>query len=302
LGRGPDARLIDARAPLDAATAAFLDRNAAVFDLVHAGAAAHCTDWGVGSGASVNMQQALDQLNPVRSLASLEILRARQRWGNQDSLHGQEDFLDALTLGRNVTHDHPILVVALVQSSIEQMVLTHWAQLLPTTPADQLAALPDRLKQLPDSPSMADMIRAEHLYAVNSSSAPPGVVAGMAPFYDSVAASLDQNPSPTPEAFQKMLNDGIAKIAPASAVSRQLAQILAPSLARAYISISAARAMGEMFRAGIAVVHEGEGAVGRSVDPFGQGPFEYAATPPGFELRSKLQRNGKPVKLDFGTR
>ncbi|MGD0771148.1 MAG: hypothetical protein ABSB42_23425 [Tepidisphaeraceae bacterium] len=300
LGRGPDARLIDAKAPLNADTAAFLERNAAIFDLVHAGTLAHSTDWGVGSGDSVNMQQAMNQLGPVRSLASLDVLRARQRWSVQDSLHGQEDLLDALTLGRNVAHDHPILVVNLVQVGIEAMVLTHWAQLLPTMPAEQLAALPDRLKQLPDSPSMADMIRAEHLYAVNSSNTPAEAVAGMAPFYDSVAASLDQNPTPTPEAFQKMLDDGIAKIDPSSAISRQMAQILAPSLARAYNSISAARAAGEMFKTGIAVVHDGEGAVGRSVDPFGQGPFEYAHTSQGFELRSKLQRNGKPVKLDFG--
>jgi hypothetical protein len=300
LRRGPDARRIDASAPLNADTAAFLDRNAAIFDLVHVGAAAHSTDWGVGSGITVNMQQALDQLSGVRSLASLDVLRARQRWSIQDSLHGQEDMLDALTLGRNVTHDHPILVVILVQVGIEQMVLTHWAQLLPTTPAEQLAALPDQLKQLPDSPSMADMIRAEQRYAVNSSNVPAGVAAGMAPFYDSVAASLDQNPTPTPDAFQKTLDDGIAKIGSSSPTSRQMAQILLPSLARVYNTISAVRATREMFRTGIAVVHDGEGAVVRSVDPFGQGPFEYAHIAQGFELRSKLQWNGNAVKLDFG--
>jgi RNA polymerase sigma factor (sigma-70 family) len=300
LGHGSDARRIDANAPLNAATAAFIDRQAAIFDLVHAGAVAHSTDWGAGSGNSINMQQALDQLNGVRSLATLDVMRARQRWSEHDSLHGQGDLLDALALGRNVTHDHPILVVILVHVSIEQIVLTHWAQLLPTTPGEQIAVLPERLKQLPASPSMADMIREEQRYALNSSNAPAGVAAGMAPFYDSVAGSLDQNPTPTPEAFQKMLDDGIAKIDVSFPIIRQLAQILAPSLARAYNSVSVARATGEMFRTGISVVHEGEGAVGRSVDPFGEGPFEYAHTPQGFELRSKLQRDGKPVKLDFG--
>jgi hypothetical protein len=122
----------------------------------------------------------------------------------------------------------------------------------------------------------------------------------MAPFYDSVAASLDQNPTPTPDAFQKTLDDGIAKIGSSSPTSRQMAQILLPSLARVYNTISAVRATREMFRTGIAVVHDGEGAVVRSVDPFGQGPFEYAHIAQGFELRSKLQWNGNAVKLDFG--
>ena len=297
---GRDARRIDPSALLDAGTAAFLDREADIFDLIHAGAAAHSTEWGIGSGISVNSQQVLNQLSGVCSLAILDVLRARQRWSNHDSLHGQEDLLDAMALGRNVAHVHPILVVVLIQVSIEQMVLTRWAQLLPTTPAEQLAALPDRLKQLPDPPRMADMIRAEQRYAVESSNVPVAITAGMAPFYDFVAASLDQNPMPTREAFQKTLDDGIAKMGVSSPSSRQMAQILVPSFVRAYEMFSVVRTTREMFRTGIAVAHDGEGAVGRSVDPFGHGPFEYARTSRGFELRSKLQRDGKPVILDFG--
>ena len=92
---------------------------------------------------------------------------------------------------------------------------------------------------------MAGMIRAEHSYAVNSSNAPAAAVANMAPFYDFVSASLDKNPSPTSEEFQKMLDDGLAKIGQSQTIGRQLAQILTPSLARAYNSISIGRATGE---------------------------------------------------------
>src|ERR1700722_4318379 len=152
LGDGPDGRRIDPSGPLNAGPAAFLYRNLGVLDLVHAGAVAHSTDWGVGSGDGVDMQTALDQLNGVRALANLDVLRGREKCGEGDYAGGEQDFLDALALGRNVEHRDPILVVELVGSGIERTVLIHWASLLPKTPADQLAGLADRVKQLPEGP------------------------------------------------------------------------------------------------------------------------------------------------------
>jgi len=298
LQRGPDSKRINADAPLDAATAAFLDRNSGIFDLLHAGALAHSSDWGVGSGPGVTMQTALNQLGAVRSLAELEVLRARQRFQLADYPGGQQDMLDALALARNTARDHPMVVVMLVEARNEQVIFTRWAHMLPTTPGKQLAALPGDLKELSTAPGMADIIRAEQGYAVNSSNAPPAFVGGMAPFYDSVSAALNKNPLPSQQKFQRMLDDGASQVQ--NPTSHPLVEILIPSLARAYDTISDVRATAEMFKTGIAVLLNGEKAVGQSIDPFGNGPFEYVKTAQGFELRSKLLRSGKAVTLDFG--
>ena len=47
-------------------------------------------------------------------------------------------------------------------------------------------------------------------------------------------------------------------------------------------------------------VLSGQGALAKHPDPFGQGPFEYKVLPQGFELRSKLTIDGKPVTLTVG--
>jgi RNA polymerase sigma factor (sigma-70 family) len=298
LRQGTDSQRFNPDAPLDAATAAFLARNADIFDLVHAGATAHSTEWGIGSNARLNMETALNQLGAVRDLVGLSVLRARQRSNNRDFGGAQRDMLDALALPRNIAHDHPLLIVMLVDAGCEDIVFTHWAQLLPTTPPNELLTLPDAFKELPAPPNMAETIRAEQRYAMSSSNVPPAIAAAMAPFYDFVAAALDKNPAPTQEEIRTALNDGLGRVGDATA--RQLVQILIPSLTRAYNTISATRTTEVMFKTGITVVENGKNAVDKSADPFGEGPFDYVQTPHGFELRSKLQRDGKPVTLDFG--
>jgi hypothetical protein len=60
-----------------------------------------------------------------------------------------------------------------------------------------------------------------------------------------------------------------------------------------------------MLRAAIAVVQHGQQALSREEyrDPFGDGPFKYAAFDGGFELSSKLMdRQGKPASLTVGRR
>jgi hypothetical protein len=56
-----------------------------------------------------------------------------------------------------------------------------------------------------------------------------------------------------------------------------------------------------MLASAIEVVLHGEAAAAKSRDPFGGGgPFGFRETPGGFELISKLQRDGAPVKLVVG--
>jgi hypothetical protein len=55
-----------------------------------------------------------------------------------------------------------------------------------------------------------------------------------------------------------------------------------------------------LFRAALAVVQGGPGRLKDIPDPFGDGPCEYRALGKGFELKSKLLYEGKPVTLTVG--
>ena len=57
-----------------------------------------------------------------------------------------------------------------------------------------------------------------------------------------------------------------------------------------------------MLLAGIAIAESGPAKLADFKDPFGPGPFEYKALNPGFELKSKLLFEGKPVTLVIGQR
>jgi hypothetical protein len=55
-----------------------------------------------------------------------------------------------------------------------------------------------------------------------------------------------------------------------------------------------------MLLASVAVVESGPDALKGIKDPFGDGPFEYKSLDTGFELRSKLVYENKPVTLAIG--
>jgi hypothetical protein len=55
-----------------------------------------------------------------------------------------------------------------------------------------------------------------------------------------------------------------------------------------------------LFRAAINIVKGGPEKVKETMDPFGDGPFEYRAIEGGFELKSKFKFKGQPVTLTVG--
>src|SRR5262249_47277332 len=57
-----------------------------------------------------------------------------------------------------------------------------------------------------------------------------------------------------------------------------------------------------LFKAALAVVQGGPDKLKDIKDPFGDGPFEYRALDKGFELKSKLLYNERPVTLTVGQR
>ena len=60
------------------------------------------------------------------------------------------------------------------------------------------------------------------------------------------------------------------------------------------------RARLALLEAAVDVARNGREALAKHRDPFGTGPFEYVARPQGFELRSALQIDGKPVTFIAG--
>ena len=55
-----------------------------------------------------------------------------------------------------------------------------------------------------------------------------------------------------------------------------------------------------LFKAALAVVQSGPDKLKDIKDPFDDGPFEYRALDKGFELKSKLTHQEKPVTLTVG--
>jgi hypothetical protein len=55
-----------------------------------------------------------------------------------------------------------------------------------------------------------------------------------------------------------------------------------------------------MFKAALGVVQRGPDTLKHSIDPFGNGPFEYQVLENGFELKSSLRYQEKPVTLTIG--
>jgi hypothetical protein len=288
---------LDADSPLDDATINILSKHAQLFQLLHAGAVSGSTDWGIGDGT--DFQRLMSQLPDARLLANLAILHARWRWSLQDFAQAQNEFLDTLALERNITRDHPILVVKLVQIAVEENVLTHWAKLLPTAPAAQLAILPDQLAHLPALNNFAEVMQAEQAFAASRKQQPPEIAKALAPFYDAAGKLIDQTPAPSSAQLKTDLQDAAARLPDANA--RAMANILASSLSVFGAELRGEQIYLEMFKTGITIFRDGPATVRNSSDPGSNGPFDYSKTGNGFELTSKLVLHTKPVKLSFGS-
>jgi len=78
-----------------------------------------------------------------------------------------------------------------------------------------------------------------------------------------------------------------------------LAPFLAPLMPEARHDEATAHCRLEFLKAGIDVLRRGEKALRDHPDPYGKGPFEYAAHDGGFELRSQLVYF-VPIRLGFG--
>jgi len=78
------------------------------------------------------------------------------------------------------------------------------------------------------------------------------------------------------------------------------AQTVGPAFRQARVPMAVVEAKGAMLRCAINNLTQGEAAVAKSKDPFGDGPFGYNKTATGFELTSQLKQRDQAVKLIVG--
>jgi hypothetical protein len=302
--KGPDEALIDRDAPLDARTAKFLTTNEKIFALLHEAAVNDQPEW---TDTTDDMQALLNDMNPLRSLANVGLLRARWLMQQNQPMQAVDQIVDVMVLGRNVDRFRPVLVASMVSVGIGEAAMSQLAEILPTLPRDVLTTLPDRLKQLPPTIAFADLMRGEQQFGGGMLAKQMNGAAGaktfdaMSPFYEAVRKASEESPPLSSEEFKKKATEAIGAIEKDQQVSKMLAQTLVSSFSAFYGTYNIHRAHRAMLDAAIVVARDGDDAVKSSTDPFGDGPFQFARRANGFELTSKwVDRSGKPVTMRFG--
>jgi hypothetical protein len=117
-------------------------------------------------------------------------------------------------------------------------------------------------------------------------------LAELAAYYDRLAVEMARPNDPG------LLDQ--ATIQEKQAKAGVLVQTIAGAMDRVYGAEARMRVKLAMLKAAAAVVLEGPESLKRTADPFGAGSFEYRKLQKGFELKSKLEFDGKPVVLIVG--
>ena len=269
---------------------------------------------------------AAPQGQEARALARLALLRARWRFEHGDWQEGTDDVLATMILGRHIGRDkvwHNIHFGCM----LETMCTTTLAVYLPRMPAQLRRDLRKRLESLPSATPLryaaihslgaidwareqfARMSERERVELLESL-ADEEMAAKAAPLVNDQnwerelarARELSQElieamALPTREydrAFQERFSvrlDGCP-----------LAQLLGIPYDVARDEESAADCRLQFVKAAIDVLNEGEAALTKHPDPYGDGAFEYAPFEGGFELRSDLKYGMQQIKMEIGFR
>jgi hypothetical protein len=282
-------------------------------------------DWGLDYDDGISMM--LPHLAKSRGLARLAALHARNEMerGNQGALGSHATAI--MVLARHVGRD-PFLVCLLVRFNIEETVVDLVAPYVPQieVPYDKSVAM---FQALPAAPSVLQSVAAERKFLVewmpkelrraeegkkgaglelwqamlgpetpdelkqiDSLEAVIQSIEGMYLVYDEleklVALPQSEFAMQYP-AFKKRVED-----------TTPLTRVLLPAIDKVMAKEYRNQARLEMLLAGIAVTESGPDKLKAIQDPFGDGPFEYRSLDKGFELRSKLLFEGKPVALTLG--
>lgn len=296
--------------PIDARVRAYLGERREILDALADAAKRPQATW---PAADAKPDPARQSLNGYRHATNILRLRARAHAADGEATAAVDDLMTAIALGRHVGQQK-ILIGRLVEIGIEIAAIDTLATLLPGFPKDVLNGLPARLDALPASPTLAETIDAEQAFgrammAERTATKPPaGEEAGHAAGVETMKRMAAELPAfyaamkaaaPLPPAAFAEAVDAAAKATPENV----LVQTLAPVYRMFRMQPAITEAKRAMLRTAIAIRRGDADAVEASKDPFGDGPFDYAATTGGFRLRSAVTRKpgGEPVTLLVGT-
>ncbi len=305
-----------------------IERSANSRAALHRGAALPDCGWGPDYDAGVDM--LLPHLSKSMMLTHLVALHARDEFAHGHWRTGWQDVGDLLHFARHASRNPDILLASLVSYRIETVALETASLYLP----ELKTVIPaDALKKLPARPSISTMMRFEkeigpqwvirklkeaerrqpgswrtfwnNLYELSNKPALKAQARAIQTVDQAIRAFEDALP----------LDDQLTALAklpwqefdtryPAffkkAQTEQPLGSILLPAMDRFLAAERRNQAQRAMFEAALTVLRDGRGMLQEIQDPFGAGPFEYRALDHGFELRSRLQYQGKPVTLTVG--
>jgi hypothetical protein len=321
-------RIGDWRAtPLDAQARRLVEDSQNSFLYLRRGAALSRCDWSLNYEDGIGL--LLPHLDRSRTLTLLACLRARLALADGHPADALDDVLAIFALGRHVAD--PIMVCLLVDYSLEQNAIDAVAIMLPKLDAAALRRVAERLDALPTAGTLEQTLVTERDYFsswairwLREQEQSGGDLRAKVKSLMAGSESEDEILRLVDDKSAKRLIQALEELGPLYDEQRRLvsmpreqflaqwpelekrqsanatAKAMLPSVIKVVDARDRHRARFAMLRAAVAVARDGQAALAKHADPFGQGPFEYKALPKGFELRSKLTLDGKPISLTIG--
>jgi hypothetical protein len=313
--------------PLNADARKLIASSDKAFLYLRRGSALPRCDWSLDFEDGV--QLLLPHLDKARTLTLFACLRARIALADGRPADSLDDLLAALTLGRQVADS--IMICLLVDHNVEANAIEALGLLLPKLDAAAVKRISDYLDKLPPAATIEQTLVTEQEHFVGwgirklkdleraGGGNMPAKVRAMLGSDDaneimtlvddtSVKRMIDAL-----EGFRLMLDEQRRVVAlprdqfliqwPALQAKQSVnptAKVAMPAVIKVVDSRDRARARMAMLKAAVAVVRDGQAALAQHPDPFGNGPFQYTARPHGFELRSALNLDNKPMSLVVG--
>lgn len=317
------------KVPLDDAALKLIKASEKSRLYLHRGAKLSRCDWSLDWDDGMDLM--LPYLAKSRDLARLAALHGRYEFEQGHWEAGTEDAIAILTLARHVGKD-PTMIGILVRNLIEWIAIDLVAPYLPELQGHS-AKIIAAYEKLPPGATLSQAYLTEKqyfvLWLIKKVKAAEAKQKGA--WRDMLKGAFDEGPESldvlkqitTFEQAIKLMEDVLP-------VSDQMAKLVAlpkPQFDAQYPEfkkktkadnllagpwLSAAdkilaneyrnQAKFAMLKAAIAVAQGGQDKLKDIKDPFGSGPFEYRALDKGFELKSKLLFEDKPVTLTVGER
>jgi len=312
--------------PVDEESQKFLDQWASKYSLrmLHRGAEIDRCDWGLDLRRDGG-ELVLPHVDNARHLMRLSLLRARNHFDHGRYVEGIDDAIATMRLARHVGRDD-VTVSLLGSYSIEHLAAFVVAAYLPKMPPESLDLLAKRLAALPAHASMSQAMANEQFlldwFIAEYEKADPKrrlqlcrtltgsdekakilasadvlkLAADLRPLFADLprlsSLPLDQ----LENAFKEQVNPKLR--------SNPLGEVLFPHLLAARRGEAGNQCRNLLLMAAVDVARRGPAALKDHRDPFGKGPFAYAAYDGGFELWSQWEflPGGKPVGLRSGIR